>query len=62
MKCQIHLRKGNLPDKLFSKSQLVVGTRVEHEHTYSHNIAKQIAKAHLVEDPNYYKKLRKARL
>lgn len=56
------LKHGKLPDKRFDKRQLRMGVKVEMEHTYSKNIAKQIAKAHLVENKKYYTKLRKAGL
>lgn len=39
-----------------------MGIKVEKEHTSSSTIAKQIAKAHLVENPKYYTKLKKAGL
>ncbi len=47
---------------MFDKKQLRMGVKVETEHTTSRKIAKQIAKAHLVEDSKYYTKLRKAGL
>lgn len=47
------------PDSDFDKSQLAAGIRVELEHTKDRAIAKEIAKDHLTEDPNYYKKLKK---
>lgn len=56
------LKKGNIPDKRFDKTQLKIGTRIEHEHTNSNAIAKQIAKAHLSENKNYYKVLKRCRL
>jgi hypothetical protein len=55
----MHFKKGNIPDKMFNKLQLMEGIKVEKEHTDDVNIAKQIAKAHLVENPNYYKYLKK---
>lgn len=55
----VHLKKGNIPDKFFNKYQLMKGVEVEKEHTNDPSIAKQIAKAHLKEDPNYYKYLEK---
>jgi hypothetical protein len=39
-----------------------MGIKIETEHTNSHKIAKQIAKAHLIENPKYYTKLKKAGL
>ena len=40
-------------------SQLNAGIKVEHEHSSNAKVAEQIALAHLGEDPNYYKKLKK---
>ena len=60
--CKVHFKKGNIPDSHFNKSQLRAGARVEHEHTDDNGVAKQIAKAHLSEDTNYYVKLKKAKL
>lgn len=56
------LKHGHVPDDKFNKTQLRVGTKHEMEHTYSRKVAKQIAKAHLVENPKYYTKLKKAGL
>ena len=56
------LKHGNVPDSKFDKTQLKMGIRTELEHTYSRTLAKQIAKAHLVEDRKYYTKLKKAGL
>ncbi|MCK5632838.1 hypothetical protein KAH94_03755 [bacterium] len=47
------------PDKLFNKKQLIIGTKIEMEHTNSRVKAKQIAKDHLIESPRYYIELRK---
>jgi hypothetical protein len=55
----IKLKHGSDPDTKFDKSQLSMGIRVETEHTNDKGIAKQIAKAHLSEDPRYYTKLKK---
>ncbi len=41
------------------KSQLVKGIKVEMEHTNSVDVAMEIAKDHLYEDPNYYTNLKK---
>jgi hypothetical protein len=49
-------------DKDFSKKALAEGIKVELEHTDDIEIAKTIAKDHLTEDKNYYKKLKKAGL
>lgn len=48
------LKKGNVPDAKFNSKQLHMGTKVEMEHTRSKVAAKQIAKAHLSEFPDYY--------
>jgi hypothetical protein len=56
------LKHGNVPDSKFDKVQLKMGVKTELEHTASRTLAKQIAKAHLVEDKKYYTKLRKAGL
>ena len=58
----IRLKYGNVPDYKFDKRQLKIGTKVELEHTNSRALAKQIAKAHLQEDKEYYHKLKKAGL
>ena len=42
--------------------ELLVGQKVEMEHTSSRDEAMKIAKDHLSEDPHYYKKLRDAGL
>jgi hypothetical protein len=55
----VHLKKGNIPDKMFNRTQLMEGVKVEKEHTNDPKIAKQIAKAHLSESPDYYKYLKK---
>jgi hypothetical protein len=47
------------PDSDFDIEQLRNGIKVEMEHTKDPKIAKEIAKDHLSEDPNYYKKLKK---
>lgn len=46
----------NLPDREFSASTLAEGAKHEHEHTDNDQIAKEIAKDHLSEDPDYYEK------
>jgi len=55
--------KGGLADKKrpsdFDSSQLEAGIKVEMEHTDSRSVAKEIAMDHLIEDPNYYEKLKK---
>lgn len=47
----------NLPDREFSPRTLAQGTQHEHEHTDNDQVAKEIAKDHLSEDPDYYKKV-----
>jgi hypothetical protein len=56
---KVKLKHGDLPDSMFDKVQLDRGTKVELEHTDDRAIAKQIAKAHLVESPDYYRGLAK---
>jgi hypothetical protein len=56
---KLKLKKGNIPDRMFNKTQLLKGIKVEKEHTDNPSIAKQIAKAHLSESPEYYKYLSK---
>ncbi|MFX1478316.1 MAG: DUF5661 family protein [Promethearchaeota archaeon] len=48
-----------LPDSDFDKEELAKGTRIEMEHTNDAKIAKEIAKDHLSESPEYYKELEK---
>ena len=43
----------------FDAEQLSKGTQVEMEHTDDPNVASEIARDHLTEDPDYYKKLEK---
>jgi len=62
MKCPIMLKHGRVPDSKFNKIQLRNGIKVEKEHTNNPCIAKQIAKAHLLEKKNYYKILKKVGL
>ena len=45
------------PDTEFDPEDLLTGMKVELEHTTSTATAKQIAKAHLLEDEDYYQKL-----
>lgn len=47
----------NRPDSDFDEDQLNAGIKVEMEHTDDPKIAKEIAKDHLTEDGDYYKKL-----
>lgn len=57
---------GGLADKKkeadFDPQQLEMGIKVEMEHTKDKKIAKEIAMDHLAEDPEYYSKLKKAKL
>jgi hypothetical protein len=48
----------NVPDREISQKALVEGVQHEHEHTNNDQVAKEIAKDHLSEDPAYYKKVR----
>ncbi len=48
-----------IPRSKFNKVQLRKGTKVEMEHTSNKKIAEEIARDHLTEDKNYYKKLAK---
>jgi hypothetical protein len=52
----------NLDLSKFDKKQVLDGLRVEREHTKNDKIALDIVRDHLKEDPNYYKKLKKAGL
>ena len=47
------------PDSDFDQESLAEGVKVEMEHTADPDVAKEIAKDHLTEDPGYYSKLRK---
>lgn len=49
----------NLPDRDFSAPALAEGAKHEHEHTRDDQVAKEIAKDHLQEDPLYYEKIEK---
>jgi hypothetical protein len=51
-----------LADSLFDPEQLAKGIKHELEHTKDAKKAKEIAKDHLVEDPEHYTKLEKAGL
>lgn len=53
------LAKKHDVDETYIERQLEKGIKVEHEHTSKLKVARQIALAHLGEDPNYYKKLKK---
>jgi hypothetical protein len=49
----------NAPDSGFAAKDLRKGQKVEREHTSDPELAKEIAKDHLTEDPAYYDKLQK---
>jgi hypothetical protein len=51
------MAEGKNPDD-FNPEALAEGTRVEMEHTDDPGVAREIAMDHLVEDPEYYVKLR----
>jgi nucleoid DNA-binding protein len=51
-------RADNVPLTLFNAEDLEEGTKHEMEHTSSKTIAREIASDHLMEDPDYYRKLR----
>jgi hypothetical protein len=53
------LAKKHNVDSGYIEKQLEQGIKVEHEHTNKSDVAKQIALAHLGENPDYYKKLKK---
>jgi hypothetical protein len=46
----------NDPDSKFNKRELAIGAKIELEHVDDIEAAKEIAKDHLIEDKNYYKK------
>jgi hypothetical protein len=50
--------KKKLKPKDVDQKQLKMGIKVEHEHTPSKAIAREIAMDHLAEDPKYYTKLK----
>jgi hypothetical protein len=49
----------NVPDREISPKALAEGQKHEHEHVTNDQIAKEIAKDHLLEDPAYYEKVKK---
>lgn len=49
----------NKPDSKFPAQKLNEGAKHEHEHTNNDQIAREIAKDHLQEDPAYYEKQKK---
>jgi len=52
-------RADNKPDADFDPKQLEKGVKVEQEHTRDKSLAKEIAKDHLSEFPDYYDRLEK---
>lgn len=52
-------KHNNIPDSKFDPNELFMGIEVELEHTNDRNVAKNIAKDHLTELPDYYSKLKK---
>ena len=48
--------------KEVDEEQLQIGIEVEKEHTDDDDLAEEIARDHLAEDPHYYTKLKKAGL
>ena len=46
----------NMPDSKFPKKEIALGVADEREYTNNDQVAKEIAKDHLQEDPAYYKK------
>jgi hypothetical protein len=48
----------NVPDREISQKALAEGAQHEHEHTNNDQVAKEIAKDHLSEDPAYYEKVK----
>jgi len=48
----------NMADTQFPKQELAEGAAHEHEHTRNDQVAKEIAKDHLQEDPRYYEKVK----
>lgn len=49
----------NSPDSEFDPNELKMGIEIEKEHTDNEEIAKEIAKDHLSELPDYYTRLKK---
>lgn len=47
----------NMSDNNFDSEQLAIGIQIELEHTDDIDLAKEIAKDHLIEHKNYYKEL-----
>ena len=45
--------------KKFNQKQVKIGAKVEMEHTRDPRVAEEISRDHLMEDPEYYVKLKK---
>lgn len=52
-------KHNDIPDSEFDPKQLAMGIEVELEHTKDRKVAKNIAKDHLSELPDYYTRLKK---
>jgi hypothetical protein len=52
-------RADYVPDSAFNPRALREGTQHEMEHTRNRRVAREIAKDHLLEDPQYYRKLKR---
>jgi len=59
VKKALDLVTSKTPEEDFDPEQLKKGTEVEKEHTTDDELAAEIAKVHLDEDPKYYPKLEK---
>lgn len=58
----LHGKGFRLPTRSFNKKQILMGLKVEMEHTRRKDVALRIVKDHLSEDPLYYSKLKRAGL
>jgi len=54
----LKLRHADVSDDKFDARQLKMGIKSEMEHTNNPKVAKGIAKAHLLEIPDYYTRLK----
>jgi len=59
IKITANVIKPKKPESSYDKKELQKGLKVEQEHTTTKKLQKNIAKNHLDEDKNYYKKLNK---
>ncbi len=55
----LKLKHSDVADDKFDPEQLAMGIKTEMEHTDNKAVAKGIAKAHLLEIPDYYTRLKK---